>query len=434
MAMAAKDYDDSKWEITRPAIRYRQNANKTSDTFSSICWLRFHFRADSSIVNIPLALRVTHYGASEIYLDGKKIAGYGITTGDSLDYYDPQEVPLVMSVPDTGIHVLAVRYANYEAKLNALRQHRTLAGPKMSLSKSESAIIVDHWNAITITFIFTLLFGIFLTFSIVHLFLYFFYRAAKSNLFFSILCFCISCAFLMHIMNTFSHDPNVAIFNSFLYFILLSIGIFSFCGFTTYLFAKKMIRFKIITIAAILAPFVLTFNGNIGFMLYLVMLVFVFVEAIIVTILGIYRKVKGARIIGSGILFCTLFFLSNIVFAMIRGNDTISDDTLLGKIYIILLICAILSMPVFMSIYLAWSFAHMNKDLKNKLVQVEELSAQTLAQEQEKKQILENQNVRLESEVAARTAEVLTQKEKIEKQHDELKTEKKKSDDLLLNI
>ena len=48
--------------------------------------------------------------------------------------------------------------------------------------------------------------------------------------------------------------------------------------------------------------------------------------------------------------------------------------------------------------------------------------------------MLETQNERLEQEVAARTSEVVAQKDKIEKQHSELKAEKKKSDDLLRNI
>ena len=57
-----------------------------------------------------------------------------------------------------------------------------------------------------------------------------------------------------------------------------------------------------------------------------------------------------------------------------------------------------------------------------------------LEKEQEKKRILEGQKESLEREVALRTQEVVQQKEEIEHQHKELKIEKKKSDDLLLNI
>ena len=52
----------------------------------------------------------------------------------------------------------------------------------------------------------------------------------------------------------------------------------------------------------------------------------------------------------------------------------------------------------------------------------------------EKQRMLENRKEELEREVTQRTEEVVAQKLKIDKQHDELKHEKKKSDDLLLNI
>jgi class 3 adenylate cyclase len=87
-----------------------------------------------------------------------------------------------------------------------------------------------------------------------------------------------------------------------------------------------------------------------------------------------------------------------------------------------------------MSAYLAFRFASINKDLGAQLEQVQILSEKTLKQEAEKKRMLENRKEELEKEVAQRTSEVLFQKEQIEQQHEELKLEKKKSDDLLLNI
>lgn len=80
-----------------------------------------------------------------------------------------------------------------------------------------------------------------------------------------------------------------------------------------------------------------------------------------------------------------------------------------------------------MSIYLAWSFAHLTKNLDKQLHQVQLLSAKTLEQELEKQKMLENRQEELEAEVAERT-------EELAKQHEELKLEKHKSDELLRNI
>jgi len=74
------------------------------------------------------------------------------------------------------------------------------------------------------------------------------------------------------------------------------------------------------------------------------------------------------------------------------------------------------------------------KTLQEQVISISRLSEDNLQKEKEKQHILEHQKEELEREVAIRTAEVVTQKEEIERQHSELKIEKTKSDDLLRNI
>ncbi|MDF2447707.1 MAG: Serine/threonine protein kinase [Bacteroidota bacterium] len=62
--------------------------------------------------------------------------------------------------------------------------------------------------------------------------------------------------------------------------------------------------------------------------------------------------------------------------------------------------------PVYMTIRHARSFAITNQSLEEQLIQVRELSAKAIEQEQEKKKILETQNERLEQMVTERTAEL----------------------------
>ncbi|MBX2905749.1 MAG: hypothetical protein KF744_06915 [Taibaiella sp.] len=87
--------------------------------------------------------------------------------------------------------------------------------------------------------------------------------------------------------------------------------------------------------------------------------------------------------------------------------------------------------PVFI---LARRNALNQKQLAEQLDSIQHLSEENVAKEKEKKEILERQNERLEREVMERTAEITDQKAKIERQHDELKIEKEKADDLLRNI
>jgi adenylate cyclase len=433
-AMANPGYNDNGWDTVFSDLKYVIDAKRSKDTFNSIGWFRYHFIADTSIVCTPLALKVSQYGASEIYLDGKKLVSYGTIAGKNTVGYDPDYVPAVFFITSPGHHVLAVRYANYNAKLYAERNRKFLAGFWVALYTAKSAVKTEHQQALVASFICAIMFGFFMAFCMAHLFLYFFYRASISNLYFSIFCLCLGALFIVAFSNRFSTNPNTVMWNSYILFIILAVGNVSFSGFTNSLFSSKKLRFRIAAALSILAPVIMLFNGLIGFMLSFSMLVFVFIEATIITISAIIKKVKGARIIGAGILFLALFTLSNIVWGSLPGKHEMTDDTLVGKIYMILAVCAIISMPVFMSLYLAWHYAYINRNLKNQLQRVETLSKQAIEQQLEKKKMLEGQKVALEQEVAARTTEVVTQKEKIEKQHEELKTEKKKSDDLLLNI
>jgi class 3 adenylate cyclase len=99
-----------------------------------------------------------------------------------------------------------------------------------------------------------------------------------------------------------------------------------------------------------------------------------------------------------------------------------------------MMLCIIFSIPVSISVYLAWGFAALNKNLQKQFQQIDSLSQKAIEQEKEKQLILENQKEELEKEVVLRTTEVIHQKEQIEQQHDALKSEKRKSDELLLNI
>lgn len=167
---------------------------------------------------------------------------------------------------------------------------------------------------------------------------------------------------------------------------------------------------------------VLSLSGtNLSNLLAFLLLITVSVEAMIIIIYAIYKRIKGARIIGFGILFFSMFFISIFTLLIVsKGNFDISDATTEGRIILFFAALAIISVPLSMSVYLAWRFATINQNLELQLEQIKTLSAKNLEQEQEKVRLISGQNEMLELKVEERTAE--------------LKLEKKKSDDLLLNI
>ncbi len=278
-------------------------------------------------------------------------------------------------------------------------------------------------------------FSLFLTLCVVHMLLFLYSRTILSNLYFSVFALALSSWFIMFYNGNVGTDPDTQVFfSNWIAPIGLVILYFSFSGINNELFSRSKLRFKIICACCISAFVVNLFNDNIGSYAFSTLGIAVLIEGMILPVIGIYKKVRGARIVGSGVLFFALFMTSIFSYAIIHGSLLFEIGSVSGMIFYILAACAILSIPFSMSVYLSWQFAAINKDLKTQLQQVELLSARTIEQEQERKRILESQKENLEQEVASRTAEVTAQKEKIEKQHDDLKTEKKKSDDLLLNI
>lgn len=419
IAWAAKDYNDSQWMRLDPQLKYKDGIDSIFKDYRG--WFRVHIYIDSSLKNKQLALRVAQYGASEIYLDGIKITSYGKIhqQDDSNKYFDPHGQPLAIGSLDTGEHVIAVRYANHYAREEWLNYKNAVAGFEMEIGTA--AYLFQNYKAILVLAGISLLIlaGFFVALGMSHLFMWLYHRKAISNLYFSIFCISVGAAlflpYIKFISNNPSHENTVA-------HIGLTLGVFitiSLSGVSNALFSKKKLRFGIIALACTLPLIVMYFHLTMAVVVYLLCLVMVTLESIILTMRAIYRKAKGARIIGVGILFTTLFFF--VIFVLSLFNDGLSiGDGLAGKAFVSLAVAAVLSIPVSMSIYLAMSFAETTKNLDTQLHQVQVLSAKTLEQELEKQRMLENRQEELEREVSERTAEI--------------REEKKKSDELLRNI
>jgi adenylate cyclase len=417
-AMARSDFDDSRWK----SVHSTQFVNvNNADSVEAISWFRLHFRADVPVINHPLAMTITHYGASEIYLDGKLLKSFGhIGDRNTTINYDPQEIPFIFSLSDTGQHVIAVRYVNYNASRNIRTFLDPFSGFKIMLGDSDLFIFHRDLKSIILS-IFMLLMGIFFTLSLLHLFMFLFYRSERTNLYFSLFMLCIGLGCLVYFINYVTSDPDIEIKVMYPVNSLFCIGCISLSGFINELFLKHKTRFYIITGVAIIAM-LLRFLGVLFFgYLTIGLIITVSFEALFTIIFGMIKRMKGVWIIGLGFLFFSAFVLTIMAMSIISwGSFDVDDGTLSGRIIIAFLLLSILSIPLSMSIYQAWRFSIINRDLKSQLETVKVLSEKTLEQEKEKQLMLLNRKEELEKEVTLRTSELVA--------------EKKKSDDLLLNI
>ncbi len=442
---SAMEFNDSSWKITSPWLLIDKQTKTTAQPFSGIGWFRLHFSVDSSMVSRSFALRMMHFGASEVYLDGGLVIVNGVINGkDSSVYYDPQYLPFPINLLKPGEHVLAVRYANYKAQRNFSFFYSRFAGFEMKIGQTAFMIQQDHWHTRANTFLDILLFGIFIALAVLHLFLYLYNRSSKTNLFFSVFSFSLGMSFLLWYFNSLSTSPTLELVSfTILLIVILPAICASLSGFVynlysgahfKYKFIKVISSFNFVLIACLLVPVVYAINESAGIIMLIYLGNTVLYQVIIRLGITIYRKKPGSRLIGTGVLFFTGFALFCFIYSNFNGGLSFDDSTVSGMLFLFTAIAAILSLPVSISLFLAWSVGNINKELKGKLDEVNQLSEKTLQQELEKQKMLESQKEDLEREVAVRTTEVVAQKERIEKQNNELTVEKNRSELLLKDI
>jgi len=432
ISLAGIEIDDNSWQETNSELRYRYER----EGFRDKGWFRKWIRIDTSLLDEPILVRVRQNAASEIYLDGKLVKKFGVIRGkDSIEYINPDNSPFIITLRDTGRHLFAVRYVNYDVHRNAEVFFSNMGGFSIMLSPADYTIDQKVTQTAAITFIYILMFGIFITLAMVHLMLFLYYRVERSNVYFSIFALMMAFLFLAAFIIYISDTPSLIFTMKYSAFIISSLACLSLSAFINEQFKRKRkITFWGISVIFAVVLGMRFMNLNISAIALVVLVMSVSFEAVFTILFAIRRQVKGARIAGAGVLFFTLFILILFGITLISGDLNLNDSTPSGRLMLMGAACAILSMPVSMSAYLAWGFAVVNKDLKHKLKEVQSLSEKMIEQEIEKKRLAETRQEELEKEVVVRTAQVMRQKDEIEKQHTQLVIEKKKSDDLLLNI
>ncbi|TAE83714.1 MAG: hypothetical protein EAY81_08315 [Bacteroidetes bacterium] len=409
--MAKPDYNDNGWKLIYPE-------DIDSSELNGIGWFRLSFTIDSSWLNKPLAFSLTQKGASEIYLDGKKIKSYGKINGkDSTESYNPQRTPFVVTMNSVGKHVLAIRYARFH-----FEDESNDFGFNLEVGIADEVIVSSKLNDIVTTITLTVLAIFFLSLGFLHLLFYLFYRQNASNLWFSVFMAAIAGIWSSIIGVVYVNDPNLGYRFADAIFIFSNIACVTFPIFIHVLFnikKKIWVIIPLVLFAGSVLSWSTTIYENDTFMVVLV--IYASVYSLIGLLRAIIKKVKGAIFLGIGFGFFLVSLISITVLGAVAGSIEVSSaNSTLAQVLGIVILLDIVSIPITMSVYQAWIFARLNKDLSAQLRAVKELSDITIKQEQEKKQILESQNVALERMVEERTSQ--------------LSAEKLKSDNLLLNI
>ncbi len=391
---ADPQFDDSAWETLNFTAITPDNIPKNG--WRGIGWFRLRLRVDPTLANQPLALVMVHYGASEIYLDGKLIERYGTVgaTPESEVEYNPNTVPLAVVLDGRGEHLIAVRHSCMvmrDATSWRSRWLHRLAGQQLLRNYSNRTIEYGAGFSIKLQELnqaqanidrlrspdgrgFALYAsGLALVIGLLHLLMYWFYPDQRANLFFGLF------ACLVFVTFTSQYAVNVGHYGASGILLLSVVNSLSFHLFLVSLLAffytvffKRLPRlFWLWLIAAVLFFFLAQYNLlQTGYRSFIAL---VFVEVLRVVILSIRKKADGAGVLGGGLLLCGIMLL---ILGSYQSTGAVAP--------LVLRVIGVFTLVLPPSIFMARRFARMNLELEAQLVQVKQLSADALEHEKVK--------------------------------------------------
>ncbi|MDR6944773.1 response regulator [Mucilaginibacter pocheonensis] len=395
---------DSTWTIAKTMF----GSTTKPKGWTGSGWFRLWLKVDESLTGKMLAFRIGQNGASEIYLDGKKIAGagnIGKTKAETRSERTPFKVfPFMLT--DRRPHLLTVRYVNYEPAFPEYVGFQLWVGSYGQLAAG--ALYGLKMNTFLLASI-----GAQLALVLLHLTLFAFYRRQRLNLYYSLFVFSTAAVLYLRYLTVGATDPYVQrltadLFEAGIIVVAFLAGVFLYG--VSY---DRLPRKRIMCIALLGSLTMLYYfwpnsihTGATASVVEIIYFMLVVTDGMYALIKAMFRRKPRIWLIGAGMFTVVIFYLfigSDILGLMKGNNQLIAEWMSIG----------LLAMPVFFSIYLALDFAGINRSLTARLHEVQELSTLNLLQETEKNRILAEHAESLEQTVAERTREVRSQAEKL---------------------
>jgi serine phosphatase RsbU (regulator of sigma subunit) len=408
---ADPQFDDRAWETLNGTAITLNSIPKSG--WRGIGWFRLRLQANPALANQPLALVMVHYGASEVYLDGKLIERFG-TVGTSPERevaYNPNTLPINIVLDARGEHVLAVRHSCMEmrdlsggwGKWIARQSARPVVSAYANRTNNYGAGFGvwmieagqardDQVNKRAGGGLYLLNFGLLLAIGLLHLLLFWFYPRQRANLFFGLFACASAASNIIYYRWSLSHQSAMGILlqngaNNTLSFLALGTLLsFMYTAFAESIptrfwptrfwpkwFWPKWFRLWVVA-AALYIPMNSLFVGlaeTRHWYWYIQALTwFPVIEVVRGMSRPIKNKVSGAWIVGAGMLGYTLYMALNVLI-LVRGLSGADFSITIRSVVILFLTGAI-------SIFLARRFARTSLDLEKQLDQVKQLSAKEL--------------------------------------------------------
>jgi len=393
---ADPQFDDNLWETLKgTAITL---ANTPQSGWRGIGWFRLQLQVDPLLASQPLALVMVHYGASEVYLDGKLVQSFGTvgTTRETEVAYNPNTLPVNVVLDGRGNHVLAVRHSCMEMPDLSSGWGRWIARQSNRPVVSAYANRTNNYGAGLGIWVqeagkardeqvtrradgglYLLNFGLLLAIGLLHLLLFWFYPRQRANLFFGLFACSSAASNIIYYRWSLSHQSATGILfqngaNNALSFLALGMLL----AFMYTAFAERIPKwFWLWCIAAALyIPVNLFFVELSGMGRWYIFIQALIWFSVIEVMRGMSKPIRhgiaGAWIVGAGMFAYTLYMALNLLI-LVRGFSGPGSLITIRNVVTLFL-------TVTISIFLARQFARTSLDLESQLAQVKELSDKEL--------------------------------------------------------
>ena len=421
---ADPQFDDHLWDnLKGTSITL---AHVPPSGWRGIGWFRLRLQVDPLLASQPLSLVMVHYGASDIYVDGKLVQRFGTvgTTPDTEVAYNPNTLPINIVLDARGEHVLAVRHSCMEmrdlsggwGKWIAQQSNRPVVSAYSNRTNNYGAgfgvwmVEAQQARDDQVTRragggLYLLNFGLLLAIGLLHLLLFWFYPRQRANLFFGLFACASAASNIIYYRWSLSHQSATGILfqngaNNALG--LLALGMLLAFMYTA--FAERIPKwFWVWCVAAALYPpvnmFFVELSGTRRWYIYLQALTWFSVfEVVRGMSKPIRRRVAGAWIIGAGMFAYSLYTALNLLI-LVRAWSGSNSLITIRNVVTLFLTGAI-------SIFLARQFARTSLDLESQLEQVKQLSEKELEHERTEAELrLQHAQEKAENERRARELE-----------------------------
>ena len=379
--------DDSAWALTK----FSSAGWKTVDcrmyldsiksyNLNGIGWFRKTIIIDSSLMNKTIAMTLNHFGASELYINGKLINKFGAVSPknkDEEDYYSNSE-PIAINFDTGRTYLLSVRYSNHLPADNTYMYERFSSAAGFYPTLKNLSVANKYYGITRVNTIgkYAFLCGIFLSIFVVYVLLFLFYSSKREYLYYALFTFSFSYIFAGKVLWNTLHSGIFYLYVDSIINRLFQMAIFiSVLAFLYQIFYGRLLKIfryiLLIGITAYILQFIQSVAPSTTYM-FLAVVVFTSFEILRVTFLAIKHKKKNAWVIGAGL--CGFAGLIILIFIFNMFGARFGFASSYG-------IALLLTIPLSMSIYIARTSSQTNENLEIQLANVKKLSEEAIEQE-----------------------------------------------------